>query len=83
MFEHFRASAEYPHRGITMHQMKVGGNFPGLLFALGSALIFLVAIPALWYFVAAALVMGIAVAGVLHLIHRFHPTETARLRIRT
>ena len=65
-----------------MHQMKVGGNLPGLLFAVGTALIFLVAIPALWYFVAAAVVVGIAVAVVLHTVHRFYPEEQERITIK-
>jgi len=39
-----------PHRGITMHRLPVGGDFPGLVFAVGSALIFLIALPALWVF---------------------------------
>lgn len=82
MFPHFGASAEYPHRGLTMHQMKVGGNLPGLLFAVGSVLIFLVAIPALWYFVAAALVAGIAVAALLHTVHRLYPEEQERITIK-
>jgi len=67
-----------PHRGITMHQLPVGGDFPGLLFAVGSALIFLLAIPALWYVVAAALAVGCTVAAVLHFT-RGKPTDSTRL----
>lgn len=51
-----------PHLGITMHRLKVESNFPGLLFTVGSALIFLFAIPALWFPVAAAVLIGIAIA---------------------
>lgn len=58
---------KYPHQGITMHQLGIGGNFPGLLFAAGSALIFLLAIPALWYFTLGALVVGLLIAAVLQI----------------
>ena len=58
-----------PHRGITMHQMPVGGDFPGLVFAVGSALIFLIALPALWYLVVGALAVGLVIAAVLQMIH--------------
>jgi len=52
-----------------MHQLPVGSSFPGLLFAVGSALIFLLAIPALWYVLAAAVVVGLLIAAVLQTIH--------------
>lgn len=58
---------EYSHRGITMHQLPVGGNFPGLLFAAGSALIFLLAIPALWFLVLGAIAIGLFVAAALQI----------------
>ena len=73
---------DFPHRGITMHEMPVGGSFPGLLFAIGSALIFLFAIPALWYVVAAAAVVGLVIAAVLSILHSTRPTETERLTIK-
>jgi uncharacterized membrane protein (DUF106 family) len=56
---------KYPHPGITMHQLPVGSSFPGVLFAVGSALIFLFAIPALWYILVAAIVVGLIFAAVL------------------
>ena len=65
-----------------MHQMPVGGNFPGLVFAIGSMLIFLFAIPALWYIVGAALVVGIVVALSLQVFHRARPDETSQLTIK-
>ena len=73
---------EHPHRGITMHQIPVGGNFPGLLFAVGSALIFLLAIPALWYVVAAAVVGGIVLALLLQFFHRAWPEEISLLTLK-
>src|SRR5205823_11306085 len=54
-----------PHRGIDMHRLPVGGDFPGLVFAVGSALIFLIALPALWYLVVGALAVGLVIAAVL------------------
>ena len=42
------------HPGITMHKLSFGGGFVGLLFAAGSALIFVLGFPTLWYFVAFA-----------------------------
>lgn len=70
-----------PHRGITMHRMPVGGNFPGLIFAVGSALIFLLAIPALWFVVVGALAVGLVIAAVLQITHE-KPTESAKLTIK-
>jgi hypothetical protein len=70
-----------PHSGITMHRLTVGGNFPGLLFAVGTALIFLLAIPALWFVLVAALAAGFAIAAVLQITHRW-PTESTRLSIK-
>jgi hypothetical protein len=73
---------DYPHRGITMHQMPVGGGFPGLLFAVGSALIFLFAIPALWYVVVAAAVVGLLIAAVLAIFHHNHKSEIEQFTIK-
>jgi hypothetical protein len=53
-----------------MHQIKVGGGFMGLVFTLGSAAIFLLAIPALWVPVLGSVVFGIGFALVLRRIHR-------------
>lgn len=70
-----------PHRGITMHRLPVGGDFPGILFAVGSALIFLLAIPALWVVVVGALVVGLVIAAVLQLV-RSRRTESSRLTLK-
>ena len=74
--------SEHPHRGITMHRLSLGADFPGLLFAVGSALIFLIAIPALWYVVAGALAVGLVIAAVLQLVHN-KPDEFSRLSIKS
>jgi len=69
---------KYPHRGITMHRLGVGGNVPGMVFAVGTALIFLLAVPALWYVLMAALAAGFAIAAVLQFAHR-KPPKSERL----
>ena len=70
-----------PHRGITMHRLPVEGNFPGLVFAVGSALIFLLAIPALWYVVAGALAVGLVIAAALQLKHD-RPDDSKNLTLK-
>lgn len=59
--------AEKWHSGITMHKLSFGGGLMGLLFAAGSVLIFVLGFPTLWYFVALAFALGVAVAAALHL----------------
>ena len=70
-----------------MHQLPVGGNFPGLIFAVGSALIFLIAIPALWYVMLGALVIGLLTAAAFQVGHNkqdrmSHPRILAPTRVR-
>ena len=55
------------HPGITMHKLSFGGGFIGLVFAAGSALIFILGFPTLWYFVALAFALGLGIAVVLKL----------------
>lgn len=57
--------AEKRHPGITMHKLSFGGGLMGLVFAVGSALIFVLGFPTLWYFVALAAALGIGVAALL------------------
>jgi hypothetical protein len=59
----------YPHAEIRIDRIPAeeGG---GLIFAVGSAAIFLIAFPALLPIAAAALVGGIALAPVLHKLYR-------------
>jgi hypothetical protein len=59
--------SEKRHPGITMHSLSFGGGFVGLLFAAGSALIFVLGFPTLWYFMAFAVVLGIGIAALLSL----------------
>jgi hypothetical protein len=61
---------EKRHPGITMHKLSFGDGFIGLLFAAGSALIFVLGFPTLWYFVALAFALGIAVAMLLRIVSK-------------
>ena len=58
-------SADAPHPGITMHKIPVKAGVAGAIFTIGSMLIFLIGIPALWTFLAFAIVLGIGIAVVL------------------
>jgi hypothetical protein len=62
--------AEKRHPGITMHRLSFGGGLMGLVFAVGSALIFLLGFPTLWYFVALAGGLGVAIAALLGFLHQ-------------
>ena len=55
------------HPGINMHKLSFGGGFIGLVFAAGSALIFILGFPTLWYFVAFSAGLGVGVAIILRL----------------
>jgi hypothetical protein len=59
---------EKQHPGISMHKLPVGGGFIGLLFAAGSALIFLLGLPALWYFVVFSAALGIGIALLMRIL---------------
>jgi len=54
--------AEKRHPGITMHKLSFGGGLEGLTFVIGTVLIFVFGLPALWYFVAFAVALGLGVA---------------------
>lgn len=55
---------DYPHQGITMHRLRVGGGAAGFIFAIGSMVIFLIGIPAFWGFLGVAVGAG-TVVGLL------------------
>jgi len=73
--------SEKRHPGISMHKITFGGGFVGLLFAAGSALIFLLGFPTLWYFVALAFALGVGIAVVLRLVSRRSETRNKPLSI--
>jgi hypothetical protein len=58
-----------PHQGIRIDHIPAEG-VGGLIFAVGSALIFLVAFPALRPIAAAAVLGGLILAPVLHRLYR-------------
>lgn len=62
--------AESRHPGINMHNLPVGGGFIGLLFAVGTSLIFVLGFPTLWYFVALAFALGIVIAFALRAVNQ-------------
>ncbi len=74
---------EKRHPGITMHQLSFGGGFIGLLFAAGSALIFILGFPTLWYFVALAFALGIGVAVLLRIFRKGRSERNKPLSILT
>ena len=59
----------YPHAGIRIDRIPAEGG-GGLIFAVGSAAIFLIAFPALLPVAAAAVIGGVALAPVLHKLYR-------------
>jgi hypothetical protein len=61
--------AEKQHPGINMHKLPVGGGFIGLLFAAGSALIFVLGFPTLWYFVAFSAGLGVGIALLFRVVN--------------
>lgn len=75
--------SEKRHPGITMHKLSFGGGFVGLLFAVGSALIFVLGFPALWYFVALAFALGVGIAVFLKLASNWRSRRNQPLSIMT
>lgn len=71
------------HPGINMHKLSFGDGFAGLVFTLGTALIFLFGLPALWYFVALAFGLGIGIAIFLRLMNRSRAERNKPLSILT
>ncbi len=69
------------HPGITMHKISFGGGFIGLVFAVGSALIFVLGFPALWYFVAFAFGLGVALAVLFKAVSRYRSERNRPLSI--
>jgi hypothetical protein len=66
-----------------MHKLPVGGGFIGLLFAVGTAVIFVVGFPTLWYFVALSFGLGVAVALILKFAHQRQSDRNKPLSILT
>ena len=60
---------------IRIDSIPVGGGVAGLIFAVGSCLIFLVGIPALRWFLLLAVLVGSAIGGLLWRWHKNRPVE--------
>ncbi len=73
--------ADTRHPGITMHKIAFGGGFMGVLFAGGSALIFVLGFPTLWYFVALAFALGAVIALLLKIASRYRSERNRPLSI--
>ena len=67
------------HPGISIHRMAIGGGIMSALFAVGTALIFVVGIPLGPWFLLASILLGIAVATGLYFWHKRNPVEIADL----
>jgi hypothetical protein len=63
---------------ISSNRIPVAGA-AGLVFAVGSCLIFLLGIPRLGWFLLWSVVVGVAVAGLLWLWHKRKPVEITDL----
>lgn len=60
---------------INVSKIQGGGGVAGAMFAVISTLIFLIGIPALRYFLPAAIVLGSGVALVIHFIRHETPGQ--------
>ena len=58
------------HPGITMHAIPINANAAGLIFTLGTMVMFLVGVPLAASFFVASLAAGAAVAVLLRRLHR-------------
>src|SRR5437588_12209568 len=79
-----KRGALWPKNGIPaspLHKLSFGSGFIGLLFAGGSALIFVLGFPTLWYFVALAFVLGLAIAAVLRFANNWRTLRNQPLSI--
>jgi len=61
---------------INVSSIKAGGGIAGTIFTLASMLIFLIGIPALRYFLPAAIVLGLVVALVIHFVRHETPGKS-------
>ena len=64
---------DIPRAEINIAKIPGGGGVAGAIFAIGSTVIFLTGIPALWYTFPAAIALGCGVALVLHFIRHETP----------
>jgi len=60
---------------INISKIPIGGGLGGAFAAAAAMLVILLGIPALWYFVGAAAVLGSGIALVLHFVRRKNTAE--------
>ena len=75
--------SEKRHPGINMHKLPVGGGFIGLLFAVGTAVIFILGFPTLWYFVVFSAGLGVITALMIRFVHQRTSDQSKPLSILT
>jgi hypothetical protein len=68
------------HPGISMHRLPIAGELMGLVFTVGSCLIFLIGIPAMRYFLAGAIVVGAVFGTLLYRWHQRKPVEITDIK---
>ena len=69
-------SESTPSPQINVSKIVAGGGIAGAIFTVSSTLIFLIGIPALRYFLPAAIVLGCGVAAIIHFIRHETPGES-------
>ena len=69
-------SEDTPSPQINVSKIPGGGGVAGAMFAVFSRLIFLIGIPALRYFLPAAIVLGCGVALIIHFIRHETPGKS-------
>lgn len=68
--------SEEPSRPeINMSRIQIGGGLAGLLFALGTALIFAVGVLAVRAFLVGSVIAGSVISIALHFFHEYKPTR--------
>jgi len=70
-----------PNPQINVSKVVVGGGIAGAIFTVGSMVIFLLGIPLLRYIFPAAIVLGCAVALILHFVRHETPGKSWLLSV--
>jgi hypothetical protein len=66
---------EPPYTDINMSHIQVGGGVMGLLFAAGTAYIFVAGIPTVRWFFFGAIAAGFGISIALRLFHKYKPVR--------
>jgi hypothetical protein len=79
MIQHYTGENN-PQPLINMSNIQVGGGIIGLVFSIGTILIFLTGIPSLRWFPVGAVAMGSVISFGLKLFHERKPARPASIR---